>query len=215
METMRAAALVVYRERLGDVSLGVEGRSSLEVGGGAGILGRGLRRAEGLVGMEAVERRLVRDGGGDVVYGGGRHCRPGREGVEAVGGIGREGEGVGMGGRGKRIRVREEAVELLGLDVAQQRRALTIEMVRGGTEEVCGKGVWAAISTGVWEADRARAAGIQPKGGGASLSSIMAARERAVWPARGGRTRGVSSLSRMGAVEVLAGAETEGWGSRG
>lgn len=98
--------------------------------------------------MEAVEHGLVGYGGGDVVYGGWRHCRPGGELVEAIGGILREREGVGMLGRSKGVRMGEEAVELLGLDVAQQRSACAVEIMRGLSKEVCGEGVCGAISTG-------------------------------------------------------------------
>lgn len=143
VEAVRAAVLLVCGGRLRGLSLSIECRGGLQIGGGAGETVRLAR--EVLLGLEAVEQGLVGYGGGDIVDGGRRHGRPGGEVVEVVGGgvVGKW-EGRGIRRRGERVRVREEAVQLLGLNVAQQRGPCAFEVVRGASKEVCREGIWVA-----------------------------------------------------------------------
>jgi hypothetical protein len=190
VEAVRPAIrlVLVRRQRLRYVCLGIQGRGGLQIVGGAGEMVGLLGRGEGLLGVEAMEQRLVGDGGGDVVDGRGRHCRPAGEVGEQVGRVG--GERKGGWGRvgGEGVRVREEAVELLGFHVAQQRGPAGVELAGRGAEEVCREGVCAGLERAAAGSSNEH---IQPKGDGSFSSMVLPA------PASpsGGRTPMVSSAS--------------------
>lgn len=112
------AAVLVWGEGLRGLSLSIKRRGGLQVGGGAGETIRLAR--EGLLGVEAVEQSLIGNGSSNIVDGGGRHSGPGGEMVEVIGSFVWEWEGRGIRRRTEGVRVREETIQLLGLDVAQQ-----------------------------------------------------------------------------------------------
>lgn len=101
-----------------------------------------LRRSKILIRVEAMEKGLVRDCGGDIMDCGWRYCWPGCEVVNELGGFGREVEGRCGGFGAKGIGMGEEAVELLSLHVTQQRGTSIVKIGGRRLEEFCGEGVW-------------------------------------------------------------------------
>jgi hypothetical protein len=126
-----------------------------------------------VVEIAVVEVRLVGDGGGDAVDGGGCHkVAPAGEVVDAVLGVGRWGEDVGVG-EVEGVGVGEEVGNGLALDVGQQRVVRVV-----GRVEKAGEGVWAQVSV--------RAGGAQQREGAYSRTATGLCRPcrsvSALWP---------------------------------